>query len=66
MTKGTGQKHYRPEDYEHAAHQADAEHCDSHDAATKAKSIERATLYREATGRRVPQERANIRRRRKA
>ena len=40
MTKGTGQKHYRPEDYEHAAHQAGAAHCDGHDTARKAKSIE--------------------------
>ena len=41
MTKGTGQKHYWPENYEHAAHQADAAHRDGHDAARKAKSIEK-------------------------
>jgi hypothetical protein len=37
MTKGTGQKHYQREDYEHAAHQADAAHRDGYDAAKKRK-----------------------------
>jgi hypothetical protein len=41
MTKGEGQKHYQREDYEHAAHQAEAARQDGHDAAKKAKPVEK-------------------------
>jgi len=34
MTKGPGQKHYQPEDHEHAAHQREAADHQEHDTKT--------------------------------